>query len=91
MPSKILKIASAAAILVASAGFVQAASLENKDAGTHTVTVTDQGVKTELAVAAGEVINFCNGGCFLTMPNGDRAALSGNEAVQIVNGAAIIN
>ncbi len=69
----------------------QAATLENKDSDTQTVTVTEDGVRNELAVATGEVITFCNDGCFITMPNGDRAALSGSESVQIVGGAAIIN
>ena len=91
MTSNIIKIASTATILAASVGFTQAASLENKDSNTQTVTVTEDGVRNELAVASGEVINFCGSGCFITMPNGDRAALSGNEAVQIVDGAAIIN
>lgn len=91
MTSNIAKIVGMALILVMSAGLTHAASLENKDGSTQTVTVTEDGVRNELAVAAGEVINFCGGGCFITMPNGDRAALSGNEAVQIVGGAAIIN
>lgn len=91
MTSNIVKSTGTAAVLVMSAGLAHAASLENKDANTQTITVTEDGVRNELAVAAGEVINFCGGGCFITMPNGDRAALSGGEAVQIVDGAAIIN
>ncbi len=90
MTSNVVKLAGMALILVTSSSVTHAASLENKDSSTQTVTVTEDGVRNELAVAAGEVINFCGGGCFITMPNGDRAALSGNEAVQIVDGAAII-
>jgi len=91
MTSNMIKMAGTAAVLLLSAGFAHAASLENKDGSTQTVTVTEDGVRNELAVATGEVINFCSGGCFITMPNGDRAALSGSETVQIVDGAAIIN
>lgn len=91
MTSIMVKLAGTALILATGMGFSHAASLENKDGSTQTVTVTEDGVRNELAVASGEVINFCGGGCFITMPNGDRAALSGNESVQIVDGAAIIN
>jgi hypothetical protein len=91
MTSKLVKLAGTALILVSGVSFSNAASLENKDSDTQTITVTEDGVRNELAIAAGEVINFCAGGCFITMPNGDRAALSGNESVQIVDGAAIIN
>ncbi len=91
MTSTLVKMAGMALVLGTSMSFAHAASLENKDASTHTVTVTEEGVRNELAVASGEIINFCGSGCFITMPNGDRAALSGNESVQIVDGAAIIN
>ena len=91
MTSNMVKLAGTALILATTASVTHAASLENKDGSTQTITVTEDGVRNELAVAAGEVINFCGGGCFITMPNGDRAALSGDEAVQIVDGAAIIN
>ena len=91
MASNMVKLAGTAIVLMATAGAASAASLENKDGDTQTVTVTEDGVRNELAVTPGEVINFCAGGCFITMPNGDRAALSGNETVQIVDGAAIIN
>ena len=90
MTSKTLNMVVMTTIGLFGACVAHAATLENKDADTQTVTVTEDGVRNEVAVATGEVITFCNDGCFITMPNGDRAALSGNESVQIVGGAAII-
>ncbi len=76
--------------MLAATGAVSSASLTNKDTDSHTVVVTEGGVKNELAIASGETVTFCNGGCFLTLPNGDRAALAGPETVEIVNGQAVI-
>jgi hypothetical protein len=77
------------AVLVATCA-ASAATLTNTDSESHTVVVTEGGVKNELAIAAGETVTFCNGGCFLTLPNGDRAALAGPENVEIVKGEAVI-
>ncbi|GAB4356506.1 MAG: hypothetical protein Kow0026_16310 [Oricola sp.] len=77
------------AMLVAT-GAASGASLTNKDPDSHTVIVTEGGVKNEFAVASGETITFCDNGCFLTLPNGDRAALAGSENVEIVDGEAVI-
>ncbi len=65
-----------------------AASITNKDSESRTLIVTEGGSKTELVLAAGESIEFCAGGCFVTMPNGDREALSGSEAIEISGGRA---
>lgn len=81
--------AAIAAFLAVTAG-AGAASLTNKDAESYTVIVTEGGVKNELAVAAGETVTFCNGGCFLTLPSGNKAALAGAESVEIVNGEAVV-
>ena len=67
-----------------------AATLTNKDPDSQTIVVTEDGVKSEVAIASGESVTICDGGCFLTLPNGDRAALAGSEDVDIVNGGAII-
>lgn len=80
----------AAAILVAFSGVAHAASAVNKDAETRTLIVTEDGSKTELALAAGETAEFCPNGCFVTMPNGDLEALTGSETVEISGGIARI-
>lgn len=68
-----------------------AATISNSDDEPHTIVVTEQGVRSEIVVPAGEVLSFCLSGCFIILPNGDRAALFGPEAVEIVGGEAIIN
>lgn len=84
------RVSVAVIAMLAATGAASSASLTNKDADSHTVVVTEGGVKNELAIASGETVTFCNGGCFLTLPNGDRAALAGPETVEIVNGQAVI-
>jgi len=71
------------AISVASA---QAASVKNNDANAQTLVVTEGSSKTQLQVGAGETVEFCSSGCFVTFPNGDREALTGNETVEITGG-----
>lgn len=66
-----------------------AASLTNKDGDTRTLIVSEGASKSELSVASGETVSICPNGCFLTMPNGDREALKGNEMIEISNGKAV--
>lgn len=80
----------AAALLVAFGGVAHAASVVNLDAETHTLIVIEGGSKSELTLAAGETAEFCQNGCFVTMPNGDLEALAGSETVEISGGIARI-
>jgi len=72
------------------AGPAAAASITNGDSDAHTLQITEDGVRSELAIGAGETVEVCNTGCFLTLPNGDRAVLEGDEVVDIIAGAAVI-
>jgi hypothetical protein len=76
--------------LLASAGAAMAASAVNRDAEPRTLVVTEGGSKSELSLAAGETVEFCPAGCFVTMPNGDREALTGSETIEISDGVARI-
>ena len=76
----------AALALLAMSNAAQAASAVNRDSEPRTLIVTENGSKSELAIAAGETVEFCSGGCFVTMPNGDREALTGTETVEISGG-----
>ena len=76
-------VATALLAAVASAG---AASAVNRDSEPRTLIVTEGGSKSELALAAGETVDFCPNGCFVTMPNGDLEALTGGETVEISGG-----
>ena len=85
-----LKFCVATAMLLAAGGQAFAASATNLDSETRTLLVTEGGSQSELAVAAGETVEFCPNGCFVTMPNGDREALTGSEIIEISNGAGKI-
>ncbi len=67
-----------------------AASAVNLDSETRTLVVTEGGAQTELTLGAGESVEFCSGGCFVTLPNGDREALTGGETIEISGGAGRI-
>lgn len=82
-------VVAAVCLLVVGNG-AHAASAVNLDSEPRTLIVTEGGSKSELALAAGETVEFCSGGCFVTMPNGDREALTGNETIEISGGVARI-
>ena len=85
-----LKICVATIVLLVTVGVSGAASIANLDDQPATILVTEGGSQTELAVGAGETVEFCTGGCFVTLPNGDREALTGSETVEISGGVARI-
>ncbi|HEY6629997.1 MAG TPA: hypothetical protein VIZ90_00960 [Rhizobiaceae bacterium] len=76
--------------LLAGGASAQAASAVNLDSEPRTLVVTEGGSKSELAIGAGETVDFCATGCFVTLPNGDIEALSGSETVEISGGVARI-
>ena len=86
--SIVLALAGAMAALATPAA---GATVTNQNGEPGTLIVTEDGVKTELVVAAGETLTFCLTGCFIVLPNGDRAALAGPESVELVGDGAIIN
>lgn len=76
--------------LLCLAGVAHGASAVNMDSEPRTLIVTEGGARSELSIAAGETVEFCVSGCFVTLPNGDREALSGTETVEISGGVARI-
>lgn len=78
----------AAAALGCVAAAADAATVINRDDTNYTLTVTEGGNRSEIGLAAGQTITLCSAGCFITLPNGDREALSGGETVEIANGRA---
>lgn len=76
--------------LLATVSLAEAASAVNNDSETRILIVTEGGSKSELALAAGETVQFCPNGCFVTLPNGDLTPLNGSETVVISGGAAQI-
>ncbi|PSJ54998.1 hypothetical protein [Kumtagia ephedrae] len=80
----------AAACLLTLGNAAHAASAVNLDAEPRTLIVTEGGSRSELSLAAGETVEFCSSGCFVTLPNGDREALTGTETIEISGGVAKI-
>lgn len=85
-----LKTLVATLALLAAGASAQAASAVNLDSEPRTLIVTEGGNKSELAIGAGETVDFCSSGCFVTLPNGDLEALTGGETIEISGGAARI-
>ncbi len=84
------KILVAIIALPLTLNVAMAASALNKDKETRTIVVTEGSSRTELPIAPGDSVEFCPSGCFVTMPNGDREALTGSETIEIVGGQAVI-
>lgn len=63
-----------------------AATVLNSDKTVQTLVVTEGASKQQVTLQPGETVTICPNGCFVTFPNGDRTALSGSEAVTILNG-----
>lgn len=84
------KFCVALAALLATTGTGITASAVNMDSEARTLIVTEGGSRSELTLAAGETVDFCPSGCFVTMPNGDREALTGSEVIEISGGAGKI-
>jgi hypothetical protein len=80
------RLGFAALALLAATSAAPAASVVNKDKEPRPIVVTEGGTRTEITVGGGEAVEFCPSGCFVTMPNGDRASLLGAETVEISNG-----
>ncbi|MCR4267736.1 hypothetical protein [Nitratireductor sp. ZSWI3] len=76
----------AAVALLVTGGVAMAASAVNRDGEPRTLVVTEGGSQSELTVGPGETVEFCSGGCFVTMPNGDREVLTGTETIEISGG-----
>jgi hypothetical protein len=76
--------------LLAVTSPVLAASAVNNDSEVRTLVVTEGSKQEELAIAPGQTVQFCFSSCFVTMPDGDRFALSGTEVIEISGGRARI-
>lgn len=76
--------------LLAASSPVLAASALNNDSEVRVLVVTEGSKQEELAIAPGQTVQFCFSSCFVTMPDGDRFALSGNEVIEISGGRARI-
>lgn len=86
-----MKLHSALLLLsIGTAAPAFAASLVNLDSEAHFITVTEGANRDQIAVGANQTLQFCRSGCFVTLPNGERAALAGTEIVEITEGGAVL-
>lgn len=76
-----------AMVVVTSANGL-AASIKNIDAKTQTIIIAEGDNRRDVVLKTDQQISVCSKGCFITMPNGDRVALGGDETVEISNGRA---
>ena len=72
------------------AGPTLAASVLNTGSSAVVIVVVEEGTRTEISLDAGGSDTICASGCFLTLPNGDRIGLAGDETVEIKDGIATI-
>ncbi len=78
-----LLVAMAVTVGIAAPAAAAAATVTNRDDTAHVLIVTEGGQQVELSIGAGESIEICPTGCFVTMPNGDREVLTGTERLEI--------
>lgn|SRR5690606_13676451 len=83
--NRIIQVATLS-LAIASPAMARAATVTNLDDVDYTLAVTEGTTQSQVTVAAGESIEICSQGCFLTMPNGDREVLTGPEQLQIQDG-----
>lgn len=84
------RLAITLAALLAPVAVAGAASVVNNDSEARTVIVAEGSARSELVVEPGASQTFCPTGCFVTLPNGDRQALTGEETIEIKDGVGRI-
>ncbi len=73
-----------AALLATSAA--NAMSLLNSDTSEVALTVTVDGIRTEVVVAPNTTVQVCDKGCFIALPGGEMAVFKGTENVSVQGG-----
>lgn len=81
-----LSLVAAAGLSAAMSAPALSASAINLDKETRIIVVTERGTRNEVSIPAGQSVQICQSGCFVTMPDGDREALTGIETIEISNG-----
>jgi len=79
-------LACLCALPLVAASEAAGATLTNRDPDPFMFTLTERGDRTDVTVPAGQTLEFCLEGCFVALPNGDRAALTGKEVIEISGG-----
>lgn len=77
-------------VAMTAAGAASAATLTNGGSSTVVVQVADTSGRFDVSLEPGASEDVCPSGCFVTLPNGDRIGLGGQEKVNIKDGAASV-
>ena len=85
-----IRILLATSLACAVSAPAMAATLRNLDPEPTRVTVSEDGIRSEVEVASGETRTLCEGGCFITFANGEMLPLTGSESVVVEGGAGRI-
>lgn len=75
-----------AAILAVSVP-AHAASAVNMGSQSQTIVVNDGSGQSEISVAPGENVQFCQNGCLVILPDGEQQALTGAESITLTDPA----
>ena len=63
-----------------------AITLTNQDGQTRQIRITENGARSARDISAGETVQLCEKGCFVTFPDGTLTAYKGNEKIVIRDG-----
>lgn len=83
--TKILRIATLSLTAIVPAPLL-AATITNLDEVEYTLVIAEGSSQSQVTIGAGQSIEICSQGCFLTLPNGDREVLTGPEQFEIREG-----
>ena len=78
------------ALLALGTSGARAVQITNLDAEAQTVTVTENGTRTNHQMEQGETITICESGCFVLFPSGTILPFAGDENVNIEQGEVVI-
>lgn len=86
MKTRVLACAAAGGLLAALASPALSMTIKNADSEVRNIVVTEGGERTERDILPNETVTMCEGGCFITFPNGALTAYEGNEDIVIKDG-----
>ena len=81
-----IALACLCALPLVAVGEAMAATLTNSDPEPFMFTMTEGDNRTDVTVLSGQTLEFCLEGCFVALPNGDRAALAGRSVMLVTSG-----
>ena len=61
------------------------ATIKNTDTKVQNIIIAEGAERRNVALQAGQQLDICVQGCFITVASGDEYALTGSEIIEIVN------